>query len=923
MQRLFRSGTLVFLLVFVCTRLSAQVSVSGLKCEYAAAPTGIQAVRPHLSWILEAAKRNTQQTAYRVLVADEQALLQKNVGNIWDSQKVSSAQSHQIKFGGKQLDPVKQYYWKVMVWDNHGQVSTWSSSATWQMGLLATSDWQGAQWIAYGKLPDSLKIVPAIDNPRDPRWHKGNDVLPLLRRDLNVKKKIKKATAFVSGLGQFEMSLNGEKVGDHFLDPGWTQYDKHALYVTFDLTEKLKQGRNALGFMLGNGFYFISGDRYHKLKGAYGYPKMICRIVIQYQDGSSENIVSDKSWKVSAGPVTYSSIYGGEDYDATLEQPGWNRAGFDDRKWQQAVIVDGPGRLDAQIAAPLKIFDQFTPVKVIQPKPGVWVYDMGQNASGIPRIAVKGKRGEVIKITPAELIYDNGLVNQSAVGAPVFFNYILKGEGMESWQPQFMYYGFRYIQIEGGVPQNELNPEQLPLISEVKSLHTRNSAQTIGEFSCSNVLFNKTYKLIDWAIRSNMASTLTDCPHREKLGWLEEAYLVGSSIRYTYDIATLCRKIVKDMIHSQTPEGLIPDIAPEFVVFGGGFRDSPEWGSNGVIMPYYLYQWYNDTEVLAESYEMMTRYVAYLGSKSKNHMLNFGLGDWYDLGPKDPGVSQLTPGGITSTATYYYDLKILAEVASILGKNEDARKYLDLSLEVKKAYNNKFFNKETAQYGTGSQTANAISVYMGLVEDQYKERVIENIVKDIRAHGNGVTAGDIGYRYLLRVLDEHHRSELIFDMNSRSDVPGYGLQLAKGATSLTESWQGNTISSNNHFMLGHLMEWFYSGLGGIKAAANSPGFREIVIRPEPVGDVNHVQASHMSPYGMIRTEWEKNASSFKLKVRIPVNSTAVIYLPATQHSVVKENGKILSDRSELKNLGFLEGRMMVKVGSGEYLFSVE
>ncbi|WP_159470530.1 family 78 glycoside hydrolase catalytic domain [Dyadobacter sp. 3J3] len=923
MHKFFNTNVFCLLLVLVCTELSAQVSVSGLKCDYELAPIGIQTAQPYLGWILQAPKRNTQQTAYRVIVADQYGLIQKNTGNIWDSKKVLSSESHQIKFSGKKLVPVKQYFWKVMVWDNHGEVSTWSAPATWQMGLLSASDWQGAQWIGYNKLPDSLKIVPAIDNPGDQRWNKGNDTLPLLRKSFKVNKKIKKATAFVSGLGQFEMSINGDKIGDHFLDPGWTQYDKHALYVTFDLTEKLKQGMNALGVMLGNGFYFIPGDRYHKLKGAYGYPKMICRIVVQYQDGSYENIVSDESWKTTVGPITYSSIYGGQDYNATLENPGWNKADFDDRMWQSAIIVDGPGSLESQTAAPLKIFDEFTAVKITQPKPGVWVYDMGQNASGIPRISVKGKRGEVIKITPAELIYENGFVNQSAVGAPVYFNYVLSGNGVENWQPQFMYYGFRYIQIEGGTPENESNPRQLPLVLELKSLHTRNSAPTVGTFSCSNVLFNKTFKLIDWAIKSNMASILTDCPHREKLGWLEEAYLVGSSIRYTYDIAALCRKIVRDMIQSQTPEGLIPDIAPEFVKFDGGFRDSPEWGSNAVIMPYYLYKWYKDTEVLAESYDMMTRYATYLGSKSRNHLLNFGLGDWYDLGPKDPGASQLTPGGITSTATYYYDLKILAEVASILGKNEDARKYTDLSLEVKNAYNTTFFNKHLARYGTGSQTANAISVYMGLAEEQYKERILENIIRDIKEHGNGVTAGDIGYRYLLRVLDDNHRSDLIYDMNSRSDVPGYGLQLAKGATSLTESWQGNTISSNNHFMLGHLMEWFYSGLGGIKTAENSTAFSEIVIRPEPVGDVSHAKVSHLSNYGMIKTDWEKSDTSFRLKVQIPVNTTAVIYLPADEHSVVKENGSILSDTAELKKLGFRGGKIMVKVGSGSYSFSVE
>jgi hypothetical protein len=486
-----------------------------------------------------------------------------------------------------------------------------------------------------------------------------------------------------------------------------------------------------------------------------------------------------------------------------------------------------------------------------------------------------------------------------------------------------MYYGFRYIQVEGAIPDREENPGQLPVIKDMKSLHTRNGTASIGAFDCSNELFNRTFKLIDWAIRSNTVSIFTDCPHREKLGWLEEAHLVGSSIRYNYDIATLCRKVIKDMINSQTSEGLIPDIAPEYVEFGGGFRDSPEWGSNGIIMPWYVYQWYGDKQVLEESYNMMTRYAAYLDRKSKNHILYFGLGDWYDIGPKDLGPSQLTPGGITSTAIYYYDLTLLSKIAHLLHKDEDSKKYADLSLLVKKAYNEAFFNKQTHQYGSGSQAANAMSVYMGLVADTDKKQVIDNIVKDIRAHNNGVTAGDIGYRYLLRVLDDNERSDVIYDMNSRSDVPGYGLQLAKGATSLTESWQGNTISSNNHFMLGHLMEWFYSGLGGIKPAENTTAFHEIIIRPEPVGDVTKADVIYHSPYGPVSSHWTKGAQGFSLQTQIPANTTATIYLPAADGAQIQENGHAISNVGNLRVLAHKNGRAIVKVGSGFYNFTVK
>ncbi|WP_436490521.1 family 78 glycoside hydrolase catalytic domain [Chitinophaga sp. ARDCPP14] len=914
---MMKSWLLLLLLGTTHTIVAQSVSLQHLLCEYQDNPMGIDAPHPALSWQLRSKGTNIRQTAYRVLVADNPAALDKNRGRIWDSKKVPSDQSVQVLYNGKPLLPATTYYWKVMVWDQQGKPSAWSETAQWHTGLFSPHDWQQAQWIGYEKMPDTARIVPAITNDNAPKYRYRKDILPLLRKEFNIAKPLQKATVYISGLGQFDLHLNGKKTGDHFLDPGWTKYDQHALYVTFDVTEQLHTGTNALGVMLGNGFFYVPGERYRKLTGAFGYPQLICRLHLQYNDGTTENIISDTTWKATPGPVTFSSIYGGEDYNATLEQPGWDTPSFDDASWRPAVTVTGPPQLEAQTAAPLKIFDRFTPLKITQTGTNTWVYDMGQNASAIPAISLKGKKGMVVRITPAELITEKGLADQSAVGSPVFFNYTLKGTGAESWQPQFMYYGFRYIQIDGAVPAGKSNPAGLPEIQTLYSLHTRNAAPTIGQFSCSNELFNKTFKLIDWAIRSNTASVFTDCPHREKLGWLEEAHLVGSSIRYNYDIATLCRKVVRDMIHAQTADGLIPDIAPEYVQFDDGFRDSPEWGSNGIILPWYMYQWYGDKSVLEESYPMMTRYVNYLSQKSNHHILSHGLGDWYDIGPKFPGESQLTPKGITATAIYYYDLSILSKVATVLGKTADAQKYEAQSEAVKQAYNRAFFNDSTKQYATGSQTANAMSVYMQLTDPRYKAGVVENIVADIRQHNNSITAGDIGYRYLLRVLDDEGRSDVIFDMNSRSDVPGYGLQLAKGATALTESWQAYRDASNNHFMLGHLMEWFYSGLAGIRPVPGSVAFHDIVIRPEPVGDVTFAKASYLSPYGEIVSDWKKEDNTFTLRVRIPANCRATIYAPAESTSDVTVNGVAVAIEK-----GYKEGRYIMETGSGEYLLHV-
>ena len=905
--------------LLMSVQVFAQLQVKNLQCEYLTNPLGVETLQPKLSWQITSPQRGTMQTAYRIIVADNLSSLQKNLGNVWDTKKINSDQSIQVLYAGKRLQPVKTYYWKVMVWDKRNNVSAWSNQGNWQMGLLTADDWKGANWIAYEKMHDSLRLRPQTS---EAKRKPIKDILPLFRKEFAISKPVKKATVFIAGLGHFDLSVNGKKTGDHFMDAGWTDYDKHALYVGFDVTSQLKKGNNALGVMLGNGFYFMPGERYLKLQLAYGYPKMICRVVIDYTDGSTQNIISDNTWKTSPSPVTFSSIYGGEDYNANLEQAGWDTPSFDDKSWKSIVVVDGPPVLNSQSTNPLKVFDNFTPKKITQPKPGVWVYDLGQNASGIPQISLRGKKGTVVRLWPAELLDSNGLITTKPIGAPVYFTYTLKGTGIEIWQPRFMYYGFRYVQVEGAVPAGESNTGNLPVVTVLKSLHTRNAAARVGEFSCSKDMFNKTDVIIDWAVRSNMSSVLTDCPHREKLGWLEEAHLVGPSIRYNYDIASLCRKVIKDMMHAQTADGLIPDIAPEYAVFGGPFRDSPEWGSNGIIMPWYVYEWYGDKQILEEAYPMMQRYITYLQSKSKEGLLSHGLGDWYDIGPKEPGPSQLTPRGLTATAIYYYDLDIISKIATLLGKQQDAAKYNTMAAQVKTAYNKAFFKPATKQYGSGSQTSNAMSLYMNLVDPENKEAVLANMVKELRDRNNTLSAGDIGYRYLLRVLDDNRRSDVIYDMNSNPNVPGYGYQLSKGATALTESWQAYENASNNHMMLGHIKEWFYSGLAGIRAAKNSIALKEIEIRPQPVGDVTSAKASYISPYGLIISDWKKAGDKFELNATVPANTSAVIYIPAKQASTITEGGKSL-EGANLKVLKYEDGHALIEAGSGTYKFIVD
>ena len=743
----------------------------------------------------------------------------------------------------------------------------------------SVNPWTNARWIALEQLEDDMKVVPAVHGSGDKLGDRciKRSIVPMFRKEFNAAKNIETAIINICGLGHYELTINGEKIGDRFLSPGWSYYQKRYLYNTYNITEQIKNGDNAIGIIVGNGFYNINRERYRKLVVAYGYPKLIFNIIIKFSDGTIQNIVSDENCKVTPSAITFSSIFGGEDYDALLEHDGWDSTGFEDSGWQKPVLIsDSIEKLVPEEDYPLKVMQEFKTQKVFISKTGRTIYDFGQNASGIIAIKVKGNQGARIRIMPDELINSEGNVTQRSGGGPYEFNYTLKGEGVEEWQPRFTYYGFRYADVEIIEPEGtDKNTE----ILELNMLHTRNSSPTVGSFSCSDTLFNQIFELINWGIKSNMASVATDCPHREKLGWLEQTYLIGPSMHYNFDIHTLYSKIVTDMMDSQLDNGLVPDIAPEYVPFSGGFRDSPEWGSASVIIPWQLYKWYGDKEVLKKAYPMMKRYVEYLQGKAQNNMLDYGLGDWYDLGPKHPGVAQLTPKAVTATSIYYYDLMIVAKTAESLGYHEDIERYNDVAVKVKEAFLSKFFNAETGVCSTGSQTAYAMPLYTGIIPEQYKLQVFNNLVDSIITNDYALTSGDIGYHFLVRVLSENGRSDILYKMNNRSDRPGYGYQLKKGASSLTESWAALTDVSNNHMMLGHLMEWFYTGLGGIYQNDNSVAYNDIIIAPKPIGNIKWVECSYNSIKGIISSNWKIKANTFTLNLEIPQHASAKIIIP--------------------------------------------
>lgn len=876
------------------------------------------------SWKLTSEERNINQTAYRILVSEQTNSSEKSV--VWDSGKIKSNKSILVKYEGKELEPGKEYFWMVMIWGNNGKHSNWSEVKEFTTGLFSDKDWGGAKWIAYDKLPEEKRIVPGIHLPGK-SWRgkdQGLHRLPLLRKEFEVKNGLKRALIFVSGLGHYEMQLNGNKVGDHFLAPGWTHYDETALYNIHDCTSQLQRGQNTLGMMLGNGFFIIPNERYRKVMTAYGNPMMILKLKLEYEDGSVEEIISDESWKTTAGPITFSSIFSGENYDARLEQSSWNMSGFDDSCWQDVIVVNPPcNALLPEKDHPVKKMEEIDAQKIIQidEREDVFLYDFGQNASGVFELTVKGNSGDMIVLKPAELKTEESHANQRATGRPHYYTYVLKGHGEETWQPRFTFTGFRYIQVEGGVPVTENTDAEKPKILNLKMIHTRNSSPAAGQFQTSFELFNRIDTLINWAIKSNFHSVLSDCPHREKLGWLEQAYLMGEGVHFNFDVYGLYNKIVDDMITAQTVEGLVPDIAPEYTEFWQDFRDSPEWGSASVIVPWLIYKWYGDMEPMKKAWPMMEKYVQYLEHKSENHIIDYGLGDWYDLGPERPGYAQLTPKALTATAIYFYDVKLMSEIADFLGKKAAVEKYSNWSEEIKNAFNNAFFDAESNIYSTGSQTAISMPLVLGLVEEENCDAVVQTLVESIQNSGKALTAGDVGFNFLVKALRDTGQNQLLFEMNARDDVPGYGYQLKKGATALTESWQALEVVSNNHLMLGHLMEWFYSGLAGIGQTKNSVAYKEVKIEPQLVGEISMARATFESPYGKIVSDWRDSDEEFKLNVEIPVNSTGVVVLVANDVEQVTANGSpIVRGAYETKQIS---GKVKVKVGSGNYKFVVK
>lgn len=884
---------LFLLLVSAALSFSARaLSVDALRCEHLSGPAGIDVERPRLSWRIAADGRRVLQSAYQVLVASSAAKLAADEGDWWDSGCVPGDQSVLVDYSGKRLPSRAECFWKVRVWTGGEAPSRWSKPAKWTMGLLAPEDWS-AKWIGS---PTTNWVEAA----------------PLLRREFDVAKRVRRATAHVSGLGYFELSLNGRRVGDHQLDPKNTRYDKRVLYVTHDVTDQVRRGRNALGVMLGNGWY-----NYHN-KNAWDFdtapwrarPALLLQLEIEYTDGTTQTVVSDGTWKHATGPVVFDAMLAGETYDARLERPGWDQPGHDDAAWAAARVVAAPkGRVTAQMIPPIRAVRTIKPVKMTEPKPGVFLFDFGQNMAGTFRLTVRGPAGADVKIETAELLNKDGSLNASNINTfsksyPFqTYHYILKGRGAESWRPRFMYDGFQYAQVSGfpGRP----SPASIEAIVE----HT--DLPAAGSFACANELLNRIQHCTWWSFVNNFHGHPTDCPNREKNGWTGDAHLAAETGLYNFDAAACYTQWLRDFRDEQQDDGSLPGIIP---TGGWGYKwgNGPAWDSALVLIPWYVWQYRGDRRILEENYENMRRYVDYLTTRASNGIVKIGLGDWAPAHTK-------TPEAITSTGYYACDALIVSQVAALLGRKEDAAKYAALFASIREAFNRSFFDPQTKKYGKGEQTALACALYQQLADPADIPGVLSNLVADIEAKANHLDCGILGTKYLMHALTDHGRGDVAWTLATQPTSPGWGAMVMQGATTLWEQWNGG--GTHNHVMFGDISAWFYRTLAGIRPDPAAPGFKRIIIAPQLLGDLKSASAWHDSPYGRIASAWKREKDALTLDVTIPPNTTARIHLPAADAAKVLEGGRSVAGSAGVTLISSRDGVAVFDVGSGSYSFA--
>jgi alpha-L-rhamnosidase len=866
-----------------------------LRCEYLSNPLGMDVRQPRLAWVLEHAARGQRQTAYQILVATRPETLAQDKGDQWDSGKVASEDSTQVAYSGKPLQSGTAYYWKVRTWDKDGNASPYSRAAQFEMGLLSADEWK-AQWIAGGNL---------------------------LRKEFSVPGKVRRARAYVTALGYYELRLNGEKVGANVLDPAWTTYEKRSLYTTYDVTECLRQGLNTVGVMLGNGWAVPPKQYGPPIATPYSSPALLLQLQVELEGGKQLTIVSDASWKTARGPITSDSIYDGETYDARLETPGWDLAGFNDSTWETAQVTKGAGgALSAQMMPPIRVVDTLVPLRMTNPRPGVYVYDLGQNFSGWARLRVSGPRGTAVRMRFAELLYDDGMINRENLRrAKATDTYILRGDGeLEVYEPHFTYHGFRYVELTGF--------SGTPGLDTLRGRVVHSAVESVGSFAASKPILGQIQQIIRWGYLSNLHSVPTDCSQRdERMGWMGDAQATAETAMLNFDMAAFFTNFIRDIQDVQGSDGSVTDTVPH--KYGSRPAD-PAWGTAYPLLCWYMYEQYGDRRILEENYEGLKKYVEFLRSKAPDNVLRFShYGDWVALEP--------TPGELVSDAYYYYDVQLLSKIAALLGKSADAQAYSQLAAEIKDAFHREFYDAKRGAYANGTQTANTLALFFDLVPNDQRSRVLARLTNDIvYGHDTHVTTGFIGVQYLLPLLTGSGRADLAYELATQTTYPSWGYMIANGATTLWEVWQNKTgpsMNSHNHHMFGSVGAWFYQALAGINLEPDGVGYRRIRIEPQIVRDLAWASGTLETVRGAVSSAWNHSPGVVTLDVTIPANSQARVVIPKEAEAtevVVREGQEVVWEKghyvpgvpgvtgaSQEKN-----GSIVVEVGSGQYSFKL-
>ena len=889
-----------------------------LRCEYRTNPLGIDEGVPRLSWALESEGRSQAQSAYRVLVARSEEDLEAEENLLWDSGRVESNRSVGVEYEGETLRSGSRCVWKVRVWDGEGNPSPYSGPAVFEIGLLKGSDWEGA-WISLGEGPPQ-----DVDPPTGDEYDDVGTALapsPYLRKEFRLEKPVSRARLYATALGVYEPYVNGERVGEDVLAPGWTDYRKRVQYQTYDVTGLLEEGRNVLGAVLGDGWYagFVGFDPKHR--GAhYGpRPHLLAQLQVEYEDGTMQSIVSDGSWKSSTGPILYSDLLVGESYDARQEMAGWHEPGFDDSDWYPAGVeeIQSPP-LVAQPDEGVRVIEEVAAEAVAEPESGVYVFDMGQNMVGWVRLKVEGEAGTEVTLRHAEALNPDGTIYTTNLRfARATDRYVLRGGGEEVYEPRFTFHGFRYVEVTG-------YPGEPPL-EAITGRVVHSATPPTGSFECSSPMVNKLQSNIVWGQRGNFLSIPTDCPQRdERLGWTGDAQIFVGTASFNMDVAAFFTKWMADVEDAQSPEGAFPDVAPLLPMTLDLSRGAPAWGDAGIIVPWTIYRFYGDTRIVEKHYGAMTRWMDYLHKANpellRNNKLGNNYGDW--LSP----FGDATPKDLLATAYWAYDAKLIAEMACATGRDGDGAAYEELFENIKNAFNAAYVDPEGRVKGD-TQTGYLLALHMDLLPEELRAAAAEHLIEAIEREDWHLSTGFAGVGYLCPVLTEAGYPDVAYRLLENETYPSWGYTIRNRATTIWERWDGWTeekgfqspnMNSFNHYSLGSVGEWLYRYVGGIDA--DTAGFGRILIRPRPGGSLTHARAEYDSVRGKIVSAWSIEGDQFTLGVTIPPNTTATVHVPVESGLGISESDNPLEQAEGVKILRMEEREVVLAVGSGHYEF---